>query len=237
MRTLPPKSAPPALAIAIAAAGLLASGTGPAFALAGSAALNDVPPNGAQATAIRTVVAQGLMSPVAAGKFAPGAPATRADLAVAMQRMFALPPPAHPVPFADVPPSSPYYAAAEAVAPYLHRQALCPGCMLTSNFAPNAAVSKAQAEIALTSILSAKGNLHLLSQQQANTVLANVRDAAAIPHAARPYLATAISNGILPLTELRAVQPAQRPTRGQFAALLYMTQRSRNITVPGSSVR
>src|SRR5438105_3978001 len=87
--------------------------------------------------AINSMVAQGIMRPISPTKFAPDTPETLGEFAVSTQHMFNLPQPAHPINFSDVPPSSPIYAAVQAMVPYMGRHILCIGCALTTDFLPN----------------------------------------------------------------------------------------------------
>lgn len=134
---------------------------------------------------------------------APGV--TLAGFAATMQQRFNLPQPATPIHFADLAPGDPGYAAAQAIAPYLHRQILCEGCVLSANFFPNQALPRAGSAVFFVSYLMAQGKIQLLSAADANAVLANVGDANAFSPLARRYLATAIKNGILPLHEGNAL--------------------------------
>ena len=78
---------------------------------------------------------------------------TLSEFANSAQEKFSLPQPEAPVVFDDVRPSDPSYTAAQAVYPFLHRQLLCPDCALTSNFYGRSPLTRAQAAVALVSIL------------------------------------------------------------------------------------
>jgi hypothetical protein len=144
----------------------------------------------------------------------------RADFALLLQKHFSLPQPKHPVSFSDVRPPDLIYPAVQALAPVMHREALCPGCQLSANFSANKPTSRAESAIILVSILVAGNKLHLLSPASANAVLAGAPDVGGLPLAARPYIATAIQNGILTLLPGNTIQPAAPYTHpGLMAAL------------------
>jgi hypothetical protein len=189
-------------------------------AVAPTARFTDVAADAAARPAIESLVAQGIMRGVSATQFAPDEPETLGDFAVSMQKLFALPPPAEPVPYTDVVPGSPYYAAVEALTPHLHYQLLCPGCALTSTIQPDQPVSRAAASVALVSILAERKALALPSASDADQVLAKAGDAADLPARARPYFAAAISSGLLPLTPQNAIAPRGTIRRADTAVLL-----------------
>jgi hypothetical protein len=127
-----------------------------------------------------------------------------------MQKKFRLPQPAIPVHFADLPPSDPNYAAAQAVTPFLNRQVLCSGCVLSSNFGAKQPLPRAAAAVFFVSLLRARNQLGLLNASEATQLLANVPDAAALPAVQRRYIATAVKHGLLPLHAGNAVH-AEKP--------------------------
>lgn len=153
----------------------------------------------------------------------------QADFATSVQQRFSLAQPAQPVPFADLHPDDPNYAAAEAIYPYLHRQLLCPGCLLTSNFSANVALTRAQASIALVSILIAEQKIQLLGTADTNRVLANVPDANSVPIPARPYIATAIANRILTMQAGSSIEAMQPYSRTDMNAAFNVIQQQFNL--------
>jgi hypothetical protein len=153
----------------------------------------------------------------------------QSDFATSVQQRFNLPQPTHAVAFTDLHPGDPNYTAAQAIYPFLRRQLLCPGCLLTSNFSPDIALTRAQSAITFVSILSSQQKIQVLSQAQANTVLASVADAGSIPVLARPYIATAIQNGILPLQRGNAIQPMQPYSRADMEAAFNTIQTKFNV--------
>jgi len=137
-----------------------------------------------------------------------GAVITVGAFARQMQQKFALPQPAVPIHFADLAPSDPDYAAAQAITPFLNRQVLCPGCVLSANFGANQPLPRAAAAVFFVSVLRARNQVELLNTPQANGVLVNVPDAANLPVVQRRYIATAIKHGLLPLQAGNAIHAA-----------------------------
>lgn len=187
-------------------------------------AVTDLPQQAGTRLAITRMLAQGIIRPQAAGRFAPARTISLGDYLVSMQHMFNLPPPARPANFTDVPPSSPYFAAVQAVSPYLQRQALCFGCALSSNLYPNQPVSRAQTTVTLVSVLAAQGKLTLVDDQRAAQILANVRDAGRLSPLARRHFATAISSNIMSLSRARTLAMAEPYTRADLAVMLDSVQ-------------
>jgi hypothetical protein len=138
-----------------------------------------------------------------------GSDATLAEFARSVQARFSLAQPSQPVVFDDLRPSDPNYAPAQAVYPFLHRQLLCPDCALTSNFSPNSSLTRAQSAMVLVSILTEQRRISLLTPEQATEVLAAIPDAGSLSAFARPYIATAIKNGILTLRPGGMISPTQ----------------------------
>jgi hypothetical protein len=147
-----------------------------------------------------------------------GDPATLSEFAKSVQQQFALPQPNTPVTFDDVRRGDSDYAAAQAVYPFLHRRLLCPECDLTSSFSPKSSLTRAQAAVALVSILVTQEKISLLSPEQTSDVLANVPDADSVSVFARPYIATAFANGILTPLAGNTIQPWQPYSRTEMAA-------------------
>lgn len=150
---------------------------------------------------------------------------TLSEFANYAQEKFALPQPEAPVAFDDVRPSDPSYAAAEAVYPHLHRQLLCPGCAPASRFYGTHPLTRAQAAVALVSILIRERKITLATPDEAADVLANVSDADTLSVFARPYIATALAEGILPLEPGNLVRPSEPYTHTEIAAIFNTVQR------------
>ena len=124
---------------------------------------------------------------------------SHAAFATELQQHFQLQPPSQPVHFADVRPQDSIYPAAEALAPHLRRSVLCAGCVLSANFSPAKVLNRAQAGVALVSILMSNQKITLPNAADTNRILANVKDAGEMPAMARPFMAAAIVNGALTL--------------------------------------
>jgi len=150
---------------------------------------------------------------------------TLMEFAKSVQEQFALPQPGAPVAFDDVHPGDSDYAAAQAVYPFLHRQLLCPDCAMTSSFFPKNSLTRAQAAVALVSILVAQEQISLLSPEQTSDVLANVPDADSVSVFARPYIATAFANGILTPHAGNTIHPWQPYLRTEMVVEFEQMQR------------
>jgi S-layer homology domain len=155
----------------------------------------------------------------------PGNSVTLAEFANVVREKLSLPQPSEPVVFDDLQSGDANYAAAEALYPFLRRQLLCPECTLTSSFSPRSQLTRAQAAVVLVSILSAQERIRLLSPEQASDVLADVPDADAVSVYARPYIATALADGILVPQPGNMMRPTQPYSRTEIAAVLSMMQR------------
>jgi hypothetical protein len=150
---------------------------------------------------------------------------TLAEFAKTAQETFRLAQPSYPIAFDDLHQADPNYAAAQAVYPFLHRQLLCPECALDSRFAPKNALTRAQAAVVLVSILADQERTSLLTPEQTADTLADVPDADAVSVFARPYIATALADGILVLDAGNRVRPAQPYSRTEMTAALDTIQR------------
>jgi hypothetical protein len=150
---------------------------------------------------------------------------TLSEFANYAQEKFGLSQPERPVAFDDVQPSDSGYTAAQAVYPFLHTQLLCPGCALTSNFYGKHPLTRAQAAVALVSILVAERRITLITPEETSDVLANVPDADSMSVFARPYIATAIADGLLLLEPGNLIRPAQPYTHTEMALLFDTVQR------------
>jgi len=102
-------------------------------------------------------------------------------------------------------PGDPNYAAAQAISPYLNRQILCPGCVLSANFGANQPLPRSAAAVFFVSLLVARNQVQLVSAAEAGAVLANMPDAQVLPPVQRRYIATAVKHGLLPLHTGNAV--------------------------------
>jgi hypothetical protein len=163
--------------------------------------------------------------PVGANVYGVRDAATLAEFAKTAQEKFRLAQPSYPIAFDDLRPSDPNYAAAQAVYPFLHRQLLCPECALDSRFAPSNALTRAQAAVVLVGILTEQERTSLLTPEQTADTLADVPDADAVSVFARPYIATALADGILVLDAGNMVRPAQPYSRTEMTAAFETIQR------------
>lgn len=150
---------------------------------------------------------------------------TLAEFATDAREKFALPQPADLVMFDDVHTGDGNYTAAQAIYPFLHRQFLCPACALSLSFSPKEPVTRAQAAVVLVSILAAQERMALLSPDQTADVLSELPDADALSTFARPYIATALANGILVLQPGNMFGPTQPYLRTEMATALNGMQR------------
>jgi hypothetical protein len=141
---------------------------------------------------------------------------TLAEFAKTAQETFRLAQPTYPIAFDDLRANDANYAAAQAVYPFLHRQLLCPECAPDSRFSPQNALTRAQAAVVLVSILTEQERASLLTPEQTADALANVPDADAVSEFARPYIATAIADGVLALDAGNMVRPAQSYSRTEM---------------------
>jgi len=170
--------------------------------------------------AITNMVALGIIPPVGVGVFSPDAVVTRGDFAVMVQNLFKLTAPPKAATFSDIKPTDPIFGAVQAVAPFMNRQAICFGCMLSTNFSPNVAVSREESSIILVRIMGARNQLQALSDQDLQTFLNATPDAKNWTPSAAPYIAVAVKSGVMPLLAGNSFQPAQKLTRADTAVLL-----------------
>jgi hypothetical protein len=145
---------------------------------------------------------------------------TTGDFAVAVQRMFGLRKPSNAFFFADVPPESPIYASVQAAAPFMNWRVLCPGCEFSGNFGADQPVPQSKIGVALVRLLIAANKVELLSPDEADGILSRFPDAAVIPGPARPFIATAVSSGIIPLFHRQRLEPAVTYSRFEGALVL-----------------
>lgn len=193
-----------------------------------AAVITDLATRPLEAPAIEDMVGAGMLQLQSAGLFNPNGVFTRGDFATASQRLFGLTKPSQVYAFADVPPTSPIYDAVEAAAPYMNIKILCLGCLLGHNFSPNAPLGRAHAAIALVRMLVAAKKLQLVDQREVDADLSGVADAASLPAAARPYIATAIKNGVVSLVTGGKFAPATTYDRGDIAVVLDNVQKKFN---------
>jgi len=187
-------------------------------------AFTDLPQQAEVRLAITHMTDQGIIRPRSSAAFAPAEVSSLGEYLASVKHMFNLPRLTNQAVFTDVPPSSPYYDAVQATAPYLGRQVLCFTCALSSNLYPDQPITRAQTTVALVNILVARGSLRLVDESHAAQILANVSDAAKLSPPARLYFATAISANILTPTPTHTLQTAQPQTRADLAITLDRVQ-------------
>ena len=181
---------------------------------------SDLGNHGVEAPAISSMVAQGIMKPVGIGIFNPDGVVTRGEFATMMQSLYKLGKPGETVAFSDIKSTDPLFSAIQAMAPFMNRQVLCVGCALTTNFSPNAAISREEASIILVRIMGARNQLQPVTSPELSSFLQSTRDAKNWKPAAAPYFALAIKSGVMPLLGDNTFQPALKLTRADTAVLL-----------------
>ena len=196
----------------------------PVFAQGSTTVAPDLPDDSQSKLAITNMVRQGVMRLRVTGNFSPSEPSTLGEYLMSLQHLFQLTPPPNPPRFTDVPPGSPYFTAAEAAALYLNRQAMCMGCLLSTNLYPDQPLMRAHSSVTLVSILNARGALTLLDDGTASQVLQGVGDAGLLSPPARRLVATAISAGIVSLSATHQVNLSSVETRASTAAILNQAQ-------------
>jgi len=196
----------------------------PVFAQSSSTVVPDLPADADSKLAISNMVRQGVMHLRATGNFSPSEPSTLGEYLISLQQLFQLTPPQNPQHFTDIPPGSPYYAAAEAAAPYLNRQAMCKGCALSTNLYPDQHLTRAQTSVALVSILNARGALPLVDEATANQVLGDTEDVRRLSPHARRLMATGISENIVSPSATLKADLSSIETRASTAAILNRAQ-------------
>jgi hypothetical protein len=185
-----------------------------------NAVFSDLGNHGVEAPAISNMVAQGIMKPVSVGIFNPDGVVTRGDFATMVQSLYKLGKPSETVSFSDIKSTDPLFSAIQAMAPFMNRQVMCKGCALTTNFSPNAALSREEASIILVRIMGAKNQLQPMTSQELSSFLQSTPDAKNWKPAAAPYFALAIKSGVMPLLGDNTFQPALKLTRADTAVLL-----------------
>jgi len=169
--------------------------------------------------AINNMVSQGIMKPVGATEFAPDAAETLGEFVVSVHSMFNLGQPAKATEFGDVTAKSAIYAAVQAVTPYMGRQMLCFGCLLGKNLLPEQSISHAQVAMIMAQVLVAQKKLALPTAAETEAALANVADAGLIPPPARPYMAAALTGGIVTLQSGYKIALGMTHTRAEVAVI------------------
>jgi N-acetylmuramoyl-L-alanine amidase len=181
-----------------------------------------------QAAAIEEMATKGIIAPQSPDKFTPSGVFTRADFAVAVQKLFNLSPPSRAIYFADVRKGSPHYEAIEAAAPFMDKRAICPTCLLSSNFAPDAALSRVYGVVSLVRIQIEKQKIALVDPSEVSSALVGFPDTDRLSPQARQLIATAIRSGVITQPSGRAFEPARSYDRGDIAVVLYNSEKLLN---------
>ncbi|MDA8145626.1 MAG: S-layer homology domain-containing protein [Thermaerobacter sp.] len=171
--------------------------------------------------AIDTLAKEGIIHGVGNGQYDPGGNVTRAQFACLMQHAFALPQPASPIAFADVPRNSWQYPCVGAGAAYFDYYQLPGGGYA---FHPDQGFDRQDVATVIVRILVKSGKLQLASSAQTQALLAKVTDASNIAPNLAPYVATAIQAGIMAGFPDGSFQPQTLLNRAQVAAVLLKLQ-------------
>ena len=185
-----------------------------------TAPLTDISILGPASDAIIRIVNQGIMTPLSPGVFGPLDNTTRRQFVVAVQRLFHLTPAQNQPLFHDVPSTDPDLGAINSVAPFMQRQAFCPGCALNNEFRPEAPISVTAEAVTLTSILNSRHQIELTNASDAASMLAPASDLSQLAAPAQVFVATAVRNGIVSIDDLMARNAAPIATRAATAVLL-----------------
>ena len=189
--------------------------------------IRDIDDHPDQVAAIERMVSQGVMRVTSPGSFSPDKFVTRRQFAACIQRLFGLPATLGKQRFDDVPPTDPDYAAINSIAPYMKRQAFCPGCQLNRKLNPDQAVSQIEQAVILTSLLIERHQLTLVGPEQALNILPDAPVALHIAVPARRFLATAVQSNIVSRESI-AIETA---SRASTASLLDNVQQHFRIRV------
>ncbi|MBX5464048.1 MAG: S-layer homology domain-containing protein [Clostridia bacterium] len=159
--------------------------------------------------AIADLYARGLMTGVDASHFAPGAPLTRAQMAVLLARWKGYPLDGIGPAFADVPPGAWYYAAVEAASGNGLFSGVAPG-----RFAPGATVTRAM----MATVAARALGLDRVARDLSGAALPYA-DAVAVPDWARGAVAVAADLGTM-VGSGGLFRPGQPLTRAEAAVLV-----------------
>jgi len=184
----------------------------------------DLPTGAEERLAITQLLRQGVMRARPGGNFAPAEPTTLGEYLISLQQLFSLPQPQHPANFTDVPPNSPYYAAVQAMAPYLKREIMCFRCALSTNLYPEQSLTRLISIVPLVSILNVRGTLPLVDASRVDQLLDGVDDTKNLGPLARQHVATAISGGLISLSAAHRAELSQIETRANTAVMLNRIQ-------------
>ena len=186
----------------------------------------------AEARAMASMVRQGVLRDAAAGDVHPNESISRGEFVVAIERMFALRPPAQEHVFPDVTRGSAEYGAIQAVAPFLGRQVRCPGCALTTTLGVSQPVDRLEAAVTLTNILLMQRKITLVGQRGAREGRGR---SAATAGGLATYIATAKRAGLVRGSSSRLMTAPTDFTRADLALMLQGVQERYRIPKRSSS--
>lgn len=170
--------------------------------------------------AIARMVDQGIIPLMSREKFEPTKIVTGRQFAVAVSRMFNLQDSRKKPLFRDVPSDDPDFAAINSIAPYLQRQAFCPGCLLAKTFQPDATLSPVAEAAILTGLLIDRHDVSLLDSTHTDQLLLTATHLAALAPPARRLVATAVQSKIVSMSDLTPEAVTAGVTRARLAVVL-----------------
>lgn len=168
-------------------------------------------------SAIESLAAQGIIKGVATGQFDPSGLVTRGQFAALMRRAFNLSQPSTSVTFSDVQSSDWDYSPIEAAIPYMDYYNQIGG---GNSFHPDQPFDRQDVAAVMVRLLVSQGDTTLLSQTQAQSVLASVSDVGDIAPALQRYVATAIQDKIMIGVPGGGFDPLGLLNRAQVAVVL-----------------
>jgi hypothetical protein len=186
---------------------------------------NDLGNYGWAKNAIGRLVSQGVFKGVGRNQFNPGGNLTRAEMSALLSQYFGLNSTnSNPYRkqnqnrkhFKDVRQGDWYYNQVEATRDYFPTNG--------DAFNPNNSMSRAETAATLVNLLVQKGELQLVSADQADQILSQYTDADQIPSNERVYVATAIQAGIMNGVGQNSFAPQGTLNRAEIATLLYNLQ-------------
>ena len=187
----------------------------------------DVDVRTTEGAAIASLVRQQMLYARTSSEFKPQAPTTRGELAIAVQKLFSLPPAERggaATNFPDIQLGTRLDEAVRGIAPYLNRQILCPGCALGSNFIPDDTPSRAEMAVLLVSVLVSQRRIQLVGAVERDQILSAVTGTGDLSPLARTYVATALKHKLLSLGPSREAALDEPVRRGELAVQLFNLQ-------------
>ena len=163
---------------------------------------------------IQALVAEGVLTGYPDQTFRPNLPVTRAELAAILHKAakLALTPGAASIQFEDVPSNKWYNDSVYAMSPYLEGYTING----KSVFKPEQAATRAETIVAIGRLLGYDADYSL-------SELTAFKDWTEIPASSRPYIAKALSEGVISGYPDRTFQPNRQVTRAQAATMIWKT--------------